>query len=73
MGRWGIGVRDKASSAAGFVHAHRADGDALFGFEDALGIVGRLATLHTDGMSFGYVLGDGEELRHRFPGFAGVV
>jgi hypothetical protein len=38
-----------------------------------LGIVGRLATFHADGMSFGDVLSDGEQLRHWFPGFAGVV
>jgi hypothetical protein len=38
-----------------------------------LGIVGWLATLHTDGMSLGDVLSDGEKLRHRFPGFAGIV
>ncbi len=49
MHRWGVRVRDEATTAPGFVQAHGADGAALFGFEDALGIVGRLATLHTDG------------------------
>ena len=66
-------MRDEAGTAAGFVHAGGADGDAFFGFEGALGVVGRLATLHADGVGLGDVLGDGEELGHRFPGFAGVV
>ncbi len=73
MDRWGVGVRNEAATAAGFIHANCADGHALFGFEDALGIVGWLTTLHADGVSLGNVFGDGEELRHRFPGFAGVV
>jgi len=40
MHRWGVRVRDEATTAPGFVQAHGADGAALIGFEDALGIVG---------------------------------
>ncbi len=32
-----------------------------------------MATLHADGVSLGDIFGDGEQLRHRFPGPAGVV
>ncbi len=73
MDRGRVGVWNKATTAAGFVHSSGADGDALFGFEDALGVVGGLATLHADGVSLCNVLGDGEELPHRFPGVARVV
>jgi hypothetical protein len=33
----------------------------------------RAATFEADGVRLGDLLGDGEQLRHRFPGFAGVV
>ncbi len=36
MDRRCVSVRDEATTAAGLVHAGGADGDALFGFEDAL-------------------------------------
>lgn len=36
MNRWRVGVRDEASTAAGFVHPYGADGYTLFRFEDAL-------------------------------------
>ncbi len=62
-----VSVGNEAAAAAGFVDAD-ADGDGLFGFESALRVVGRLATLHADGLSFCNVLGNGEGLRHRFPG-----
>ncbi len=66
-------MRDEAAAAADFVHTGGSDGDALLGFENALRVVGWLATFHADCVSLCNVLDDGEELRHRFPGFAGVV
>ena len=67
MDRRRVRVGDEAATAAGFVHAGGADGDALFRFEDALGIVCGLATFHADGVSLGDVLGDGQELEASAP------
>src|SRR5438132_13945288 len=73
MNRWRVVVGHEAATATGFVHALAPHGHALFGFKSALRIICRLAALHADRVGLGYVLGDGEQLRHRFPGPAGIV
>ncbi len=73
MNRRRVGMRHKATPAAGFVHTLAPDRDAFFRFKSTLRIVGWLPAFHADRMRLGDVLGDGEQLRHRFPGFAGVI
>ena len=56
MDRRRVCVRNEAAAAARFVHVGGADGDAFFGFEGALVIIRRLATLHANRMRVGDVL-----------------
>lgn len=55
-----IRMRHEALAASRFVHSGGANGDAFFGFEDALRVVGGLATFDADGVGLGDVFGDGE-------------
>ncbi len=66
-------MRHEAGAAPRFVHAGAPDRDAFFGFKSALRVVRGLATLQADGVSLRDVFRDGEQLRHRLPGFSGVV
>ena len=68
-----VGMGDEAAAAAGFVSVGRADDDARVLLDDALRVVGGLAAANADGVRLGDVLGDGEQLRHRLEGLAGVV
>ena len=52
MNRWRVGMWYEATAAAGLVHVAATDGYTFFGFNGALRIVRRLATLHADGVRF---------------------
>ena len=59
--------------ASGFVDVFGSDENTIGMMRLALRPIRRIATDHTDRQRFGYVLGDGEKLRHRLEWFAPVV
>ena|SRR5690349_3028824 len=57
---WGVGMGHKTATTPRFVLVRSTNRNPLFGFERALGVIGRLATLHADCVRFGDVLSNRE-------------
>jgi hypothetical protein len=56
---------ERSRRGSGFVHYAGGGGNALFGIESTLRVVCGSVTLHTDSVSLGYLLRDGEKFQHR--------
>lgn len=63
----------EAAATAGFVKSIGSDEDEVGRFDEALGVLCRVATAHADGEGFGDRFGEGEEFRDGRKGAAQIV